>query len=40
MLSVKTREAIDEIQDYIDSIVSRVTRDGIQHDEELTTSEY
>ena len=40
MLSVKTRDAIDEIQDYIDSIVSRVTRDGIQHDEELTTSEY
>ena len=40
MLSIKTREAIDEIQDYIDSIVSRVTRDGIQHDEELTTSEY
>ena len=40
MLSVKTRDALDEIQDYIDSIVSRVTRDGIQHDEELTTSEY
>lgn len=40
MLSVKTRDALDEIQDYIDSIVSRVTKDGIQHDEELTTSEY
>ena len=40
MLSIKTREAIDEIQDYIDSIVSRVTRDDIQHDEELTSSEY
>ena len=40
MLSIKTRDALDEIQDYIDSIVSRVTRDGIQHDEELTTSEY
>lgn len=40
MLSVKTRDALAEIQDYIDSIVSRVTRDGIQHDEELTTSEY
>lgn len=40
MLSVKTREAIDEIQDYIDSIVSRVTIDGVQHDELLTQSEY
>ena len=40
MLSIKTREAIDEIQDYIDSIVSRVTRDDIQHEEELTASEY
>lgn len=40
MLSVKTRDALDEIQDYIDAIVSRVTRDNIQHDEELTLSEY
>ena len=40
ILSVKTREAIDEIQDYIDSIASRVTIDGVQHDELLTQSEY
>lgn len=40
MLSVKTRDALDEIQDYIDSIVSRVTIDGVQHDELLTQSEY
>ena len=40
MLSIKTRQALDEIQDYIDSIISRVTIDGVQHDELLTQSEY
>ena len=39
-LSVKTRQAIDEIQDYIDSIISSVTRDGVIYENELTDSEY
>lgn len=39
-LSVKTRQAIDEIQDYIDSIISSVTRDGVIYENELTASEY
>lgn len=39
-LSVKTRQAIDEIQDYIDSIISSVTRDGVVYENELTASEY
>ena len=39
-LSNKTRQAIDEIQDYIYSIISSVTRDGIVYENELTDSEY
>ena len=39
-LSNTTRQAIDEIQNYIDSIISSVTRDGIIYENELTASEY
>ena len=39
-LSNTTRQAIDEIQNYIDSIISSVTRDGVIYENELTASEY
>ena len=40
MLSLKTRNAIDEIQDYIDSIEQTMTVDGVQYENLLTESEY
>ena len=39
-LSNTTRQAIYEIQNYIDSIISSVTRDGVIYENELTASEY
>lgn len=39
-LSQKTRDAIDEIQNYIDAIIDGITIDGVQYDNLLTVSEY
>ena len=40
MLSLKTKQAIDEIDTFIDNITQPITIDGIQYDNLLSESEY
>ena len=40
MLSMKTRDAINEIQNYINTITEPITIDGVEYDNLLSQSEY
>jgi esterase/lipase len=40
MLSFKTKQAIEEIDTFIDNITSPITIDGVEYDNLLSESEY